>query len=293
MTTYAIKDWDQTFENRLSRRLETLRYVSITNKQDADAFVQLMRTPSGIIAYGIFIALVQIGSKCPERGKLTDDKGDWTPARFARRFGTPAKVVETAFDLLMSPEIGWLVDANTVQSAHANRTPSAHDAHTARTSSAQQAQPTEGGTVVYGKVRESKVRETRKTAATPLGVFPKALDTPAFREAWADWKDDRKANRRKPLTPKGEAIKLAELASWGEADAIAGIKASIGNGWQGIFRPGGSEATPTAGPDKFGCYDPLNFPEKTDAEVCAFLKELYPDTFVRQPLPGELADAVR
>lgn len=130
-------------------------------------------------------------------------------------------------------------------------------------------------------------------AATPLGVFPDVLDTPAFREVWADWKDDRKANRRKPLTPKGEAIKLAELASWGEADAIAGIKASIGNGWQGIFRPGGSEAKPSAGPDKFGCYDPLNFPEKTDAEVCALMAELFPETFVRQPLPGELADAVR
>jgi hypothetical protein len=146
------------------------------------------------------------------------------------------------------------------------------------------------GTTTTTTTTTITTKDKKTGAAPPLGVFPKALDTPAFREAWADWKDDRKANRRKPLTPKGEAIKLAELASWGEADAIAGIKASIGNGWQGIFRPGGSEATPTAGPDKFGCYDPLNFPEKSDDEVCSLMEYIYPDTFVRQPSPGGLAN---
>jgi hypothetical protein len=183
MTTYAIKDWDQTFENRLSRRLDTLRYVSITNKQDSGAFVQLMRTPSGIIAYGVFIALVQIGSKCPERGTLTDDKGDWTPARFAKRFGTPAKVVETAFDLLMSAEIGWLVDAKTVQPAHTARTPRAQDAHTERTPGAQGAQPTGGGIVEYGNVRDGIVRERARAQELDNvpGAVPMPGDVPEFK----------------------------------------------------------------------------------------------------------------
>lgn len=246
MTTYAIKDWDQTFENRLSRRLDTLRYVSITNKQDSGAFVQLMRTPSGIIAYGVFIALVQIGSKCPERGKLTDDKGDWTPARFAKRFGTPVKVVETAFDMLMSAEIGWLVDAATVQSAHTARTPSAQDAHTERTSGAHRAQPMGGGIVVegtvpYGKVLKGKVRETRpKTGAAPPLVLPVVLDTAEFRSAWDDYEANRKEAGHSKLTTRGREIKLKELADWGHDVAVQSIRESIANGWQGIFKPKGN-----------------------------------------------------
>jgi hypothetical protein len=142
--------------------------------------------------------------------------------------------------------------------------------------------------------KEQSKKKTKTGAAPPLGVFPDVLDTPEFRAAWAEYEANRREIGYAKLTPRGQSKKFKDFVEWGHDAAIQSINESIANGWTGLFRPARVQpAKPSNGPDKFGCYDPTNFPEKTDDEVCAFLKELYPDTFVRQPLPGELADAVR
>jgi hypothetical protein len=88
MTTYRIKDWHETFENHDSRKIKgALKWVQFPCRQDSTAFVKLSRTTQGTAAIGVFGVLVQLAARCPERGLLEDDKGPWTPERYADRFG--------------------------------------------------------------------------------------------------------------------------------------------------------------------------------------------------------------
>ena len=88
MTTYRIKDWHDTFENHDSRKIKgALKWVQFPCRQDSTAFVKLSRTTQGTAAIGVFGVLVQLAARCPERGLLEDDKGPWTPERYADRFG--------------------------------------------------------------------------------------------------------------------------------------------------------------------------------------------------------------
>ena len=86
------------------------------------------------------------------------------------------------------------------------------------------------------KRREEKRRGScTNVQETPL---PPELQTTEFLSAWSDWLQHR-AEIRKPLKPTATANKLRELAKWGPARAVAAIRHSIGNGWQGIFEPNG------------------------------------------------------
>lgn len=85
----------------------------------------------------------------------------------------------------------------------------------------------------------------RKGGETPTPI-PESLDTPEFRDAWAEWRDFRRQIRR-PVRPLTELKQLADLARHGPAVACQAIEASIRNGWQGLFPekiaarlPGGS-----------------------------------------------------
>ena len=66
--------------------------------------------------------------------------------------------------------------------------------------------------------------------------IPVELQTPEFRDAWMDWNQHRKEIRKKqtPLSVKGQIANCLEL---GSSRAVAAIRHSIANGWQGIFEP--------------------------------------------------------
>jgi hypothetical protein len=84
------------------------------------------------------------------------------------------------------------------------------------------------------KEKEKEVKALKTGAAPPLD-FPAELDTPTFRAKWAEWETERREQKRKPLTPRGAAAQLAELAKHGETAAIQAINRSIANGYQGLF----------------------------------------------------------
>lgn len=113
--TLRIKDWNATFEFNKTREITgALDYTAWPTRQDSEGFGVLMRTKGGITAYGIFGCLVQIAAKCPARGVLKDERGDWTPERLARKFAMPEKVAADAFAMLAGASIGWLVDVEQV-----------------------------------------------------------------------------------------------------------------------------------------------------------------------------------
>lgn len=68
-------------------------------------------------------------------------------------------------------------------------------------------------------------------------AFPPGLDTPAFRAAWADYEQHRREIRAKRLGDTARRHLLNRLMLLGEERAIAAIRHSISQGWQGIFEP--------------------------------------------------------
>lgn len=109
--TYRIKDWDPVFEcYRTRERTGPLSWIQIPTKQDALGFRILMSSPEGVKAYGIFIALVQVAAKTPERGTLADEHGAMSCKSLAFRIGCGEAVMREAMEVLTSQEIGWVID---------------------------------------------------------------------------------------------------------------------------------------------------------------------------------------
>lgn len=99
-------------------------------------------------------------------------------------------------------------------------------------------------TTVQDSTGQNRTKD--KTPHTPRGaggavvesvavVVPPELDTDEFRAAWGKWKAERAAKRIKPYTPDGEREQFRNLAPFGPAVAIAAIRHSIAQGWQGLF----------------------------------------------------------
>lgn len=75
------------------------------------------------------------------------------------------------------------------------------------------------------------------TASVPDAlVFPQSLSTSEFADAWKDWVAYRK-ERGQTLKPTTIKAQLAKMQDWGAVDAVAAIRQSILNGYQGIFEP--------------------------------------------------------
>lgn len=72
------------------------------------------------------------------------------------------------------------------------------------------------------------------SAQPELPLFPATLDTPAFREAWAEWEGHRR-DLRKKLTPRSARMALKKLEPLGPDGAVAAIEHSIANGYTGLF----------------------------------------------------------
>jgi len=83
--------------------------------------------------------------------------------------------------------------------------------------------------------KEQKQEVPAAAQTLPLVTIPPELDTEEFRAAWGEWKADRAERGIKAYTPRGETAKLKELAPYGPAVAVAAIRTSIGNQWQGLF----------------------------------------------------------
>lgn len=112
-TVYKIKDWNEVFEKFDTRRLKLgLSYVTWPTSQDSEGFLFLSRSPEGHIALAMFGALVQLAGKRKQgqRGVLADDSGKpITADRYSNRFGLPIEHARAAWNLLTSPQVGWLV----------------------------------------------------------------------------------------------------------------------------------------------------------------------------------------
>jgi hypothetical protein len=65
-----IVKWDEIYENNRTRELKTMEWVPIPNKMDGDGYTELLDHQNGAAHFGVWIALVEIASKCKPRGTL-------------------------------------------------------------------------------------------------------------------------------------------------------------------------------------------------------------------------------
>ena len=157
--------------------------------------------------------------------------------------------------------VGWLkVESGLLEfpkfGRHNGKTAKARGLDSARKRAERStlAQPFSGVPKVSGfdpdqsRTREEKRREEDEktplppakaggaTDTPPTGsLIPAELDTEEFRAAWGEWKAERVARRIRPYTRRGEQDQFKKLASFGPAVAVAAIRESIAQGWQGLF----------------------------------------------------------
>lgn len=67
--------------------------------------------------------------------------------------------------------------------------------------------------------------------------LPPDLDTPDFRQAWSDWWAYRRERRLPVYKPSTIQQQFREFRQWGVANAIAAIRESIRQNYQGVFEP--------------------------------------------------------
>jgi len=67
--------------------------------------------------------------------------------------------------------------------------------------------------------------------------LPAELDTPAFRETWETYLKYRREAKFKKLKAASIEAQWKQFVEWGVDAAIASIKTTIRNQWQGIFEP--------------------------------------------------------
>ena len=108
--TYQIKNWDRHFETAESRKYKALKWVAIPNRHDSEGYNVLKDNPKKVEIFCAWCLILQIASKCPQRGILVDSEGrPYTPKRMEKLTGYPESIFELAIKELSDPEIGWII----------------------------------------------------------------------------------------------------------------------------------------------------------------------------------------
>jgi len=99
--------------------------------------------------------------------------------------------------------------------------------------------------ITHDPVPMTQKEKTKKSQQAAPVVFPFELDTQEFKQAWEEYMTYRRQSKFKTLKSASIHAKFQEMAEWGHDQAVEALKASISNGWQGIFQPTG-KPTPHA-----------------------------------------------
>lgn len=152
-------------------------------------------------------------------------------------------------------------DDSADDKTHVKRKCNAHETHVKR----------------YLKEEEGEEGEERKPSSTnssktpgekaSKAELPEVLDTPEFRDAWADWYEYRAESNLKAYVPTGARGQLTKLAKLGHDEAIAAIEHSIAQAYQGIYPSRGDP--PSAGQHNAAtdAIDPADSKNPTHEEV--------------------------
>lgn len=184
MKALRVTNWAVHYETAESRRLVRLAWVPTPNGHDSLGYIDLMDHPNGLTHFGVWNLLLQVASKCPERGLLIGGSGPTRRVYDARSIAVlcrvPENAVAEALPRLLA--IGWLeeIDYDVTQ----------------QSPSELLGAPSKSAGRREGKGREGKGGEgsgpaaTRTPAGDKLGWIKTALKRaglPAQDEAVSEW----------------------------------------------------------------------------------------------------------
>lgn len=107
--TYSIIGWNELYENSQSRKCKDLHWVPVPNAHDGEGFSHVMSHKKGAEIFTAFILILQVASKCPERGVLVNKKGvPYTAESLALKTRGNVEWFRFALDFLSSNEVGWI-----------------------------------------------------------------------------------------------------------------------------------------------------------------------------------------
>lgn len=102
-----------------------------------------------------------------------------------------------------------------------------------------------GGSTALEAVTERKKEGDREskgkgeTVTNPENILPEfpELNTPEVRSALSEWYAYRRERKLAKWQMRTLRVKLEELRQYGPSGLVASVRASIGNGYQGLFAP--------------------------------------------------------
>jgi hypothetical protein len=105
---YKIKDWQRHFENNRSRTVENLRWVCVPNKHDGEGFATVMEQENAAELFAAWVLILQVASKCQERGSLVREDGTPLTARaMAVKTRAPESWFKEAFKFFIT-KVKWM-----------------------------------------------------------------------------------------------------------------------------------------------------------------------------------------
>ncbi len=103
-----IKNWQIYFENGQTRRIKNLTYsLSPVDYSSMTRKALLRKGAAGHTALAVFSELIDLATRCPQRGLLVEGTGPITPEDIAARTGIALEDVTQSLELLASKEVAW------------------------------------------------------------------------------------------------------------------------------------------------------------------------------------------
>lgn len=108
MGILRIRNWNEHYETNETRKLASLNWVKIPNRQDSLAFRMIAGHKRGSEIFAAWVLMVQVASKGKrsERGLLP-----LSPDELGIVTGFPADIFKLAIEFLKSPKIGWIEES--------------------------------------------------------------------------------------------------------------------------------------------------------------------------------------
>lgn len=120
---YVVKDWQKLFENNRSRTVENLRWVCVPNKHDGEGYATVMEQENAAELFAAWVLILQVASKCQERGTLMREDGTpMTAKTLAMKTRAEKSWFEDALNFFTT-KVKWLECQVTVSQVSPDRHP--------------------------------------------------------------------------------------------------------------------------------------------------------------------------
>jgi hypothetical protein len=105
---YRIRNWEQVYENSESRKRDTLRWVATPNEHQGAGWGRMVAHKRKIELFCAWNLIIQVASKCRERGILRHGVRIYTDEDLAFKTGFPISIFTLALSFFSDKNIGWL-----------------------------------------------------------------------------------------------------------------------------------------------------------------------------------------